>query len=142
MTSVTPTSPVVVQKTVSVRPEAIAEGGLGDLLSPEPARARAALSPAAEPPGPSLERMMGKAMDILTMMQADRTGDADAPEPAFEVAEGDADMEMLFQTLGIQGSESATRADLEAARQELPPVGDSAAELLRLLGGRDGPEEV
>lgn len=137
MTSVTPTSSIHIQKTLQVRPDTAAESLMPEPVVPDVPKSRVQASASADDPSPSLQQLMGKAMDILTMMQADRAAAGDVIEPAFDSAEAPGEMNELFEALGIKGDERATRADLEAARQVLPPVGDSAAEVLRLLGGKD-----
>lgn len=138
MTSVTPTPSIHVQKPVQVRPESATEQVMTETLVSEAPKSRVQIAAPQGEPTPSLQQLMGKAMDILTMMQADRVASGDVIEPAFESAEAPGEMNELFEALGIRGDERVTRADLEAARQDLPPVGDSAAEVLRLLRSNDG----
>lgn len=138
MTSVTPTPSIHVQKPVQVRPESATEQVMTENLVSEASKSRVQISGPQGEPTPSLQQLMGKAMDILTMMQADRAASGDVIEPAFESAEAPGEMNELFEALGIRSDERVTRADLEAARQDLPPLGDSAAEVLRLLRSNDG----
>ncbi len=138
MTSVTPTPSILAQKPVQLRTDTATEPVITEGLIAETQKPRVQISALEETPSPSLHQLMGKAMDILTMMQADRASSGDVIEPAFETADQPVEMNELFEALGIRGDERVTRADLEAARQDLPPVGDSVAEVLRLLGGRDG----
>lgn len=138
MTSVTPTSSILATKSVQIRTDTTTEQAMTDTGLSETLKSRAPVSQASEAASPSLHQLMGKAMDILTMMQADRAQSGDVTEPAFETPDTVAEMNELFEALGIRGDDRTTRADLEAARQELPPVDDSAAEILRLLGGKDG----
>lgn len=138
MTSVTPTPSILATKPVQIRTDTTTDQSMTDSMLSEARKIQVPAQAAPDDPAPSLHQLMGKAMDILTMMQADRAQSGDVTEPAFETADADGEMNELFEALGIRGDERATRADLEAARQELPPVDDSAAEILRLLGGRDG----
>ena len=140
MTSVTPTSSILTPKPVQLRTDATPEQAMAETLASETVKSRVQISTPDAEPSPSLHQLMGKAMDILSMMQADRVASGDVTAPAFETAEGTGEMNELFEALGIRGDERTTRADLEAARQELPPVGDSVAEVLRLLGGKDDSE--
>lgn len=138
MTSVTPTPSILATKSVQIRTDTSTDPIMTETGLSETLKARGPVSPAQEDQSPSLHQLMGKAMDILTMMQADRAQSGDVTEPAFETPDTVAEMNELFEALGIRGDDRTTRADLEAARQELPPVDDSAAEILRLLGGKDG----
>ena len=137
MTSVTPASSILAPKPVQLRTETSTEAVSVEPIIAETQKARVQLSAPSEPATPSLQQLMGKAMDILTMMQADRAASGDVIEPAFETPESPAEVNELFEALGIRADDRTTRADLEAARQDLPPVGDSVAEVLRLLGGKD-----